>query len=91
MIKLLGGDLNFTPREQPFTLTDKNLIVVTPAVPSFKASIKTATGMISGSFRAGAGGPVRKFYGALLPKENRGAGVFVGTAESGQVLLEPVP
>jgi hypothetical protein len=91
MIRLVGGDLNFTPREQPFTLTDKNLIVVTPAVPSFKAKINTATGMINGSFRAGASGPVRKFVGALLPKENRGAGVFVGIAESGQVLLEPVP
>ncbi|HET6407802.1 MAG TPA: putative Ig domain-containing protein, partial [Chthoniobacteraceae bacterium] len=90
IIHLIGSDLTFTPREQPFTLTSDNKITVTPAIDSFKAKIATATGLISGSFRSGDGS-VRKFSGAVLPTENRGAGVFVGTATTGQMVLEAAP
>jgi hypothetical protein len=91
IISLDGSDLSFSPREQPVTLGTNNRFTFTPVIPSFKASINIATGLFSGSFRTATGAPVRKFSGALLPSENRGAGVFVGTAESGQVLLEAAP
>jgi hypothetical protein len=91
MIRFEGSDLAFTTREQPFTLGTDNRLILTPVVPSLKVSIKTSTGLISGSFRPGATSPVVKFSGAVLPHQNRGAGVFVGTAKSGEIVLEPVP
>jgi hypothetical protein len=91
MIRFEGSDLPFTTREQPFTLGTDNRFILTPVVPSLKVKIKTSTGLISGTFRPGANSPVVKFSGAVLPNENRGAGVFVGTARSGEILIEAAP
>jgi hypothetical protein len=56
-----------------------------------KFKINSATGLFSGSFQNPATGKSIKFSGALLQKQNLGAGFFLGTDQSGFVTLEPAP
>jgi hypothetical protein len=56
-----------------------------------KFKITSATGLFSGSFPNPATGKSAKFSGAILQKQNLGAGFFLGTDQSGFVTLEPAP
>jgi hypothetical protein len=57
----------------------------------FKLKMTAATGLFSGSFLNPASHKATKFNGALLQKQNLGAGFFLGTDQSGFVTLAPAP
>jgi hypothetical protein len=57
----------------------------------FKLTITTKTGLFSGSFVNPATSKPTKFNGALLQKQNDGAGLFLGTDQTGFVAVEPAP
>jgi len=55
-------------------------------------SIALPTGLFTGSLKANDGAiKTLKFKGAVLQRQNLGAGFFLGTNESGSVGLEPLP
>lgn len=56
-----------------------------------KFKIALATGLFSGSFPNPTTHKATKFNGALLQKQNLGAGFFLGTNQSGFVTLAPAP
>jgi hypothetical protein len=87
IVKLLGSDLVFAPTEQAVTISGSKIT----STGGFSASIDSGSGLWKGTFQAGAGGPKHSFSGALLPSENRGVGVFVGTQQTGSVTLDPAP
>jgi hypothetical protein len=68
-VLLLAGGKTFT-------------VISTPVTSSLKTSFKTSTGLFSGSF-IDAAGVARKFNGALLQKQSKGAGFFLGKDAAG--------
>jgi len=56
----------------------------------FTLQITTSTGLFKGSLLKPGGGTL-SFQGALLNKSGTGAGFFLGTNQSGQVFLSPLP
>jgi hypothetical protein len=54
-------------------------------------TISTASGLFTGSVVNPATKKAISIYGAVLQKQNIGAGYFLGTNESGEVFLGPVP
>ena len=69
------------------TLGPDNKVVNNSANP-LSLVISKATGLFGGSVTAPSGGPARSFKGALLQKQNRGAGFLLGTNQSSQVTLQ---
>ncbi len=65
---------------------------VTPCVADgFKLTITAKTGLFSGSFVDPATAKPTVFRGALLQKQNDGAGFFLGPDQTGFVAVEPSP
>ena len=56
-----------------------------------KLTITTRTGLFSGSFVNPATAKSATFRGALFQKQNDGAGLFLGTDQTGFVTVEPAP
>jgi hypothetical protein len=56
-----------------------------------KLTITTRTGLFSGSFVNPATAKSTAFRGALLQKQNVGAGLFLGADQTGFVTVEPAP
>ena len=54
-------------------------------------SLSKSSGLMSGSATPPAGGKTVSFKGAILQKQNRGSGYFLGTNASGRVSLDPSP
>ena len=54
-------------------------------------TIQKANGLFNGSVTPPGGGSALPFKGALLQKQNRGAGHLLGTSQSSQVRLAPAP
>jgi len=78
------------PLDKGVTLTTANKIeVATPEADKLKLSIKTKTGLLHGSFSDD--GKTRKVNGVIFQKQNRAAGFFLGTSESGRIDLTPAP
>jgi hypothetical protein len=57
----------------------------------FKLTIVPTTGLFSGSFLNPATHKTTKFSGALSQEQNIGAGLFLGTNQTGFVAIEPSP
>jgi YD repeat-containing protein len=71
------------------TLDIRNKIVVAaPGADALKLSVSTAAGLLKGSFIAGK---PRKLQGVIFQEQNRGAGFFLGTSESGVFELNAEP
>jgi hypothetical protein len=87
-IDLFGGNL-------PDTLADAAKIndnnVVTPAVNTngLKITITPVTGSFSGSFINPVTHVTTPLQGILLPESNTGYGYFLGTNETGGILIQP--
>jgi hypothetical protein len=65
---------------------------VSLCVPNgFKLTIVPTTGLFSGSFLNPATHKTTKFSGALSQEQNIGAGLFLGTNQTGFVAIEPSP
>ena len=54
-------------------------------------TISTSTGRFTGSVVNPATKKQIPIYGAVLQKQSIGAGYFLGTNESGEVFLGPIP
>lgn len=89
LVMLENGDLNFSPREQTFTLSPTNKALFSPLVPGFTLRIDPKSGYFRGAFQAGAGGAKRTFGGMLMRSEDAGQGLFNGLRETGNVWLGP--
>ena len=57
----------------------------------FTLTVTTKTGLFSGSFINPGTGKPAKFRGALIQKQNDGAGFFLGSGQTGFVTIEPSP
>jgi plastocyanin len=80
----LTNIVNLEPNNKVRNLTTNQPLTMSIALP---------TGLFSGSVKVDDGG-VKKtlaFKGAVLQRQNLGAGFFLGTNESGSVLLAPLP
>jgi hypothetical protein len=68
-----------------------NVIVSLPNIEGLAMTLQPKTGQFSGSFTHPALSETIDFQGAVLQNSNTGAGHFLGTNESGSVILAPVP
>jgi hypothetical protein len=53
--------------------------------------VNPTNGYLSGCFKVPGVGKTNQFKGVLLQEQNRGDGYFLGTNQSGRVLLGPAP
>ncbi|MEO5804621.1 MAG: hypothetical protein ABIR24_13935 [Verrucomicrobiota bacterium] len=89
-LTLNSGGLE-TPIDQTLTLTSANRFIFSPVLPGAALSVRPLTGLFSGRFLH-SDNHSTVFRGAILQKQNRGAGQFVDLeAETGNVDLQPVP
>jgi hypothetical protein len=94
------ADLGFTNNQLSFALTNGDLSITNQVVlgpnneatnaSDDKLTFKTASGLFSGSVKNPPGTPIT-VKGIVLQDQNIGAGYFLGTANSGSVLLSPAP
>jgi hypothetical protein len=77
----ITGDVEFGGGNQ--------LIPVAGALPQFKLKVQSATGAFSGSFLHPETGRTSSCRGVVLQKQNLGAGFFLGSSQSGYVLVKP--
>ena len=68
-----------------------NVIVSSPNPENLTVTLQLKTGRFSGSFTHPSLNEEIGFTGAILQNSNAGAGLFLGTNETGSVLFEPVP
>jgi RHS repeat-associated protein len=54
-------------------------------------TVNVTNGYLSGWFKVPGAGKTNQFKGVLLQEQNRGDGYFLGTNQSGRVLLGPAP
>jgi hypothetical protein len=90
MVRFFGSDVAISPSEQAVVVSDKNTVSGASGIPGFTMKIDTSTGLFRGAVRA-TGAVKRSFGGAILPAEDRGAGVFTGTVQTGGVSFEVAP
>ena len=84
-----AGDLvSFMSNSVTLNTNNKVTLCVTNG---FKLTITARTGLFSGSFVNPATSKPTTFKGALLQKQNDGAGFFTGTDQTGFVTVEPSP
>jgi hypothetical protein len=62
---------------------------VAPALPHFQLRFTAKTGLFKGAFGRAGAKKADKFAGAVLQKQQRGGGFFLGNVESGTVALHP--
>ena len=85
-----GSDLAALPADFTATLDSANKFTGLPA--GVKLTVSTATGILIGSFPDAAGGKAHTIGGAFLQgTQNRAAGLFLGTAETGAFELKLAP
>jgi hypothetical protein len=86
VVGFTNGNLtaNFTNN---VTLGSDNKVVNNSANP-LSFVITKSSGLFAGSVTPPAGGPARTFKGALLQKQNRGAGFLLGTNQTSQVTFQ---
>jgi hypothetical protein len=84
-----AGDLvSFASNSVTLNPNNKVTLCVTNG---FKLTITARTGLFSGSFVNPVTSKPTTFKGALLQKQNDGAGFFLGTDQTGFVTVEPSP
>lgn len=84
-----AGDLvSFMSNSVTLNANDKVTLCVTNG---FKLTLTARTGLFSGSFVNPATSKPTMFKGALLQKQNDGAGLFLGTDQTGFITVEPSP
>jgi hypothetical protein len=87
-VHLRGG--GFADIDAPVTVTIADKVTAdSPNANLVKLTITRTTGVMSGSFLPAVGAKAVKFYGILHQGENRGAGFFLSTSQSGTVELDP--
>ena len=89
MVSFAGGNLS-APFTNLVVLTPKNL-VTNASTNLLTFSLTIPSGVYSGSVAVPGTKTTLSFKGALLQDENGGYGYFLGTNQSGRVLLEPRP
>ena len=84
-----GGNLA-APVINEVLLTTANQFSNLSANP-MAVTVNLTNGYLSGWFKVPESGQTNQFKGVLLQNENVGAGYFLGTNQSGRVLLVPAP
>lgn len=88
-----GGGLVPIPGERVFSVDAKNKAVLAgPDVEEkLKLSFNSANGLFGGSFPSYASGKPKamRFKGAVLQSQNKAAGHFIGSGQTGFVFLDP--
>src|SRR5262249_16399318 len=86
---LNGGNLS-DPVTNSVALSTNNLINVDPvATNKLALKISVSSGKVSGSFLHPQTGLLKPIKGAVLQQQNTAQGFFLGTNQSGRILLEP--
>ena len=94
LLDFAAGELWLTNGNLPqsftnqFSLGDNNKVTSTNKM---SLSISTSSGLFTGSVVNPATKKTIPIHGAVLQKQNIGAGYFLGTNETGEVFLGPVP
>jgi hypothetical protein len=90
-IALDGGNLASSIVKTVVVDVVGNVIVLLPNNEGLAMTLQLKTGQFTGSFTHPALNETIDFKGAVLQNSNAGAGHFLGTNESGSVILAPVP
>jgi hypothetical protein len=86
-LSLTNGNLSFTNQ----IILGANNIVTNLSTNNLTLRLATSSGLFTGSVVNPATGSPISISGIVLQKDNFGAGFFLGTNQSGQVLLAPSP
>ncbi|HUI05409.1 MAG TPA: PKD domain-containing protein [Verrucomicrobiae bacterium] len=90
-ITLDGGNLTSSIVETVAVDAAGNVSVLPPNNEGLTLTLQLKRGLFSGSFTHPALNETIGFKGAVLQNSNAGAGHFLGTNESGAVILQPTP
>jgi hypothetical protein len=88
-IEFSGGNL-IAPLTNDIAVATNNKVVIT-STNKATLSIALASGLLSGSFVNPDTGKSSSMKGALLQKQQWGAGVFLGTNQTGFFMIQPDP
>jgi len=96
VLALTNGVMVFSGGNLAAPLTNEVLLTATNAFLNQGANPMAVTvgvtnGYLSGWFKVPGARQTNQFKGVLLPEQNRGEGYFLGTNQSGRVLLGPAP
>jgi List-Bact-rpt repeat protein len=85
---LTGGNL---PNDlvAPVTIAPNNVVTGQGTPPKFSLTLDVKKGLFKGSLPNPATGKTIKFTGAILQRQNVGSGLFLGTDQTGKVVLGP--
>jgi hypothetical protein len=90
-ITLDGGNLASSIVETVAVDAVGNVVVLPPNHENLTLTLQLKTGQFTGGFTHPSLNESIGFAGAILQNSNAGAGHFLGTNESGAVVLEPLP
>jgi len=90
-VKIGDGNLPGDMIKNAYLYDAGNVVIVSENSENIKFTIDPATGEFSGSFLHPSLNKTVKFNGSVLQFGSAGAGYFLGTTESGFVILTPAP
>ena len=90
-LTLGGGNLESNLVKNLVIDAQGNVAVSPAGSDQLKLKINATTGQFSGGFLNPAVGKTSKFGGLLLQPDNSGAGYFLGTNQTGFVIIQPAP
>ena len=74
------------------TISSNNRVTLSPSSPDrLTVTFKPPTGLFTGTFQAAGSPRIVSFKGAVLQNSTNASGYFLGTNQSGRVLIGPVP
>ena len=90
-VTLGGGNLGANIVKAVFVYETGNVVLSSANSENLQMKIKPATGQFSGSFTHPLLNKTINFAGSMLRFDDEGAGYFLGSNESGFVIIEPIP
>jgi hypothetical protein len=91
LLTLGDGNLTGVLSNLVTVATNNTVTILSGNVTNLTFKLTPKTGLFSGGFRHPVTGKTTKFQGAVLQLQDFGAGYFLGTNQSGYVILEPTP
>jgi hypothetical protein len=88
VLDLADGDLD-SDLDIPATLLKNKVTASSDDIQNLKLSISKSSGLVNGSFVHPVTGAKTKTQGVVFQKQNLSGGYFLGTEESGSMLLTP--
>jgi hypothetical protein len=90
VMTISGGNLNGTARPDDVLISQTNTVSCSND-KAFTMKLMLATGAFTGTFADPGGGKPKAFSGVVFQKQNIGAGLFIGSTQTGSIEIDAAP